>query len=360
MRTAAEEREWDHRYDRETSYPIPPAEENIDNGWRLIKSITDVDGAFNGGIDLVESKGNHKLAVRKRLRAHRDCGQYEWKRWRREMLILRKLSHPNIPAYIDGFYMHEKGSIYMQPCRLGSVSSFVERRMNVLPFKVQEFFLWYILHEVAEAVLYMQTGFQTLADANRSKRDKVKGWVSLVHGDIRPDQIFLNDTRDDPTPRVLLGDFGLAQFIKPWHRTEIHDGPGARCGSRAPEFPNEISDATDIFGLGATAQLYLFPDQRPTSGLREASLTRYGVGHELAALVCDCVAVRVSIRPTIWELLERLKLGLAARLNDGFDVSMLRGPLFKCLYAFPILHRLPTRGGTSSSPGLRKKAAWTL
>ena len=317
MPSEAQEYDWNHRYVRARGRPLPYAED-IDHNWRIVKSIVNPDGGFNGGIDLVEHKVNRELAVRKRLLPRPDCVQHDFARWRREMLMLRKLDHHNIPEYIDGFYAPEQGSLYMQPCRLGSVSDFVDsRRKNRLSAEMQEFFLWYILHEVAEAVLYMQTGFKTLLEARKSKRNKVKGWVSLVHGDIRTDQIFLNNTECDPTPRVLLGDFGFAQFIKPWHRTETHDGPGGRSSSKAPEFPDEISNATDVFALGATAQLYLFPNGKPKAGLGRGQLSK------------------VPDRPTIVEVLEKLEWGLAVQEKEGLGLKRLAGPLFKCLYPFP-------------------------
>lgn len=341
MPTEAEEFDWDHRYDRDCPRPLP-AEGDIDNNWNLIKPIANPDGAFNGGIDLVDNKVNKELAVCKRLVAIRGCNAHNYRRWRREMLVMRKLSHPNIPYYIDGFYTPERGSIYMQPCRLGNVSDWVSLIKTNLPFKMQEYFLWYILHEVAEAVLYMQTGFKSLADASSSHRDKVKGWVSLVHGDIRPDQIFMNNTQDDSRARALLGDFGFAQFIRPWNYTEVHDGPGAPSSSKAPEFPNEISDATDIFGLGATAQLYLLPSHKAKSGLARGWLTQLGVTESLDNLICCCVAVDALNRPTIWEVLKKLEWGLAEQERHGLHLSLLQGPLFRSLYpldtAYPAYH----------------------
>jgi serine/threonine protein kinase len=233
-------------------------------------------------------------------------------RWRREMLVIRKLSHPNIPHYIDGFFMPEKGSLYMQPCRLGSVSKWLDtHNADYLSPEMQEFMLWHILHQVAEAVLYMQTGFQNLADLNRSTRDKAQGWVVLVHGDIRIDQIFLDNPSNGPTVSALLGDFGFAQFIKPWHRTEMHDGPGAESSSKGPEFPYKISEATDVFGLGATAQQYVNRYEKPTAGLHPGYLTRFKISTELDHLICSCTAIRPSRRPNIRELVEKLEWGIA-------------------------------------------------
>lgn len=336
MPTKAEEWDWSHRYHRDAGRPVP-GEIDIDQNWCLVKSVANPDGGFNGGIDLVISKVNKELAVRKRLRSHPLCAEHDNLRWRREMLILRKLSHENIPYYIDGFYTLTRGSMYMQPCRLGSISDFVlSGRKALLSAKMQEFFLWYVLHEVAQAVLYMQTGFKNLADANRCARDRVKGWVSLVHGDIRPDQIFMNNTESDARVRVLLGDFGFSQFIRPWRRIEVHDGPGAKSSSKAPEFPGVISEATDVFALGATAQLYLVSTEKAKSGLAMGWLRkRAGVSHEMDEFVCRCVAVAPSERPSIREVLRMLEWGLAEQTKEGLGLKLLEGPLFKCLYPFP-------------------------
>ncbi|ERF70034.1 hypothetical protein EPUS_03586 [Endocarpon pusillum Z07020] len=335
MRSLSKRNDWHNRYERDTCSPIPTSED-IDDSWRLVKSVANPDGGFNGGIDLVVNKHDGLLAVRKRLRPRPRCTGHDHMRWRREMLVLRKLDHHNIPKYYDGFFTPERGSLYMQPCRLGSVSDFVDsHRKKYLSLEMQEFFLWYILHEVAEAVLYMQTGFKCLADARRSHRDKVKGWVSLVHGDIRPDQIFLNNTESDPTTRVMLGDFGFAQFIKPWHSCEVHDGPGGKSSSKAPEFPSQISTATDIFGLGAVAQLYIAPCEKVKAGLNQGWLSQLHVSKELDSLVCRLVAVQPADRPTIREALQETEWGLKVREDRGLGLSLMAGPLFKCLYAFP-------------------------
>jgi serine/threonine protein kinase len=330
----SEEHAWHYRYERDTRCPIPTGED-VDQNWRIVKSIVNPNGGFNGGIDLVENKKTGILAVRKRLLPRPGCANHDWERWKREMLILRKLKHPNIPRYYDGFFTPQRGSMYMEACRLGSVSDFVDsHRKKLLSSQMQEFFLWYVLHAVAEAVLYMQTGYKTLAEARRSKHSKQNGWVTLVHGDIRPDQIFLNNTESDPAPRVLLGDFGFAQFIKPWHHVEAHDGPGGKSSSKAPEFPGQISKATDVFALGATAQLYLVPDGKVKSCLKPGWLRRLPLSNELEELICSCVAVYPADRPSIKQVLERLEWGLKQQNAEGLNLSLVKGPLFKCLYPF--------------------------
>ncbi len=335
MPSSSKQHDWLHRYERDTRCPIPTSKD-VDHNWRLVKSLANPDGGFNGGIDLVTNKHNGLLAIRKRLRPRSHCSGHDHMRWRREMLVLRKLDHHNIPKYYDGFFTPERGSLYMQPCRLGSVSDFVDsNRKKLLGLEMQEFFLWHILHEVAEAILYMQTGFKCLADARASPRDKVRGWVSIVHADIRPDQLFLNNSERDPSTQVMLGDFGFAQFIEPWYRCQAHDGPGGRSSSKAPEFPGQISTATDIFGLGAVAQLYLAPHEKVKAGLERGWLSRLQVSAELDALVCRLVAVRPADRPVIKEALQDLEYGLKARKERGLGLSLMVGPLFKCLYAFP-------------------------
>jgi serine/threonine protein kinase len=333
MPTPSEEYDWIHRYDRDTRRPTP-AEYDIDYKWDLVKHVVTSDGCFNGGIDLVENKTDKELAIRKRLCLRNEFGKQDFRRWRREMLILRRLRHPNIPYFIDGFYTPDKGSIYMQPCRLGSVAHFVDKRKHILPFEMQEFFLWHILHEVATAILYMQTGFKTLAEADSSKRDKVRGWLTLIHCDIRTDQIFLHNSEEEPEPAVLLGDFGFAQFIRPWRYTEQHDGPGGPSCSKAPEFPHEISPDTDVFALGITAQMYFRPTERPRQATPRGWLAQLGVSHELDKLVSSCCAHNPSHRPSIRKVLDKLKVGLDLQAQEGLTLKKLSGPLFKCLYHY--------------------------
>lgn len=336
MPSSAELYDWEHRYTRECKRP-EPVEYDIDDNWKLITSLVNPDGGFNGGIDLVENRNNKEIAVRKRLRPSRAYAREEYIRWRREMRMMRKLSHPNIPYFIDGFYTPSKGSIYMKACRLGSLNGFVSsRRQKTLTPELQELFLWHVMHDVAEAVLYMQTGFRTLADAKKSSREKVKGWVTLVHADIRTDQIFLDSTENDPTPRALLGDFGFGQFIRPWVRSERHDGPGAPTSSKAPEFPYEISEATDVFGLGVVAQMYLAPNRKVKHGFDRGWLSCFSKASTmLDELVFQCCATRARDRPNIRKVLEMLEWGLADMRQRGLRIEDVRGPLFKSLFTFP-------------------------
>lgn len=317
-------RHWHERYERTTNSP-KPADHDIDHNWLHLKSLHLADGGFNGGIHLVRNKMNHELAIRKIICADPECLAYDHLRWRREMLIMRKLQHPNIPYYIDGFCTPNNGSIYMQPCRLGSLGNLIDSgRMQYMTLQMREYLLWHVLHQIAQAVLYLQTGFRTLADADRSRDERVEGWVVLVHGDIRPDQIFLHNPEDGGLiVTALLGDFGFAQFIRPWRRTEVHDGPGSSSISKAPEFPHQISEATDIFALGATAQLYLAPDAQPRTGLKVGQSSYFLVSEDLDELICGCVAVSPFDRPSIRRLLWRLEAGLFRQRVEGMRLSQL-------------------------------------
>jgi serine/threonine protein kinase len=323
------ESDWAHRYERATKRPVPGSK-SIDGDWMVKKTITNADGAFNGGIDLVQNIKTGEVGIRKRLLPRPGCAAHDSARWKREMLILRKLDHPNIPYYIDGWHTTERGSLYMQACLLGSLSDFIDGGLagRLLPH-VHEYFLWYVMRQVGSAILYMQTGYYGLRAANRSKApSKVPGWVSVVHADIRPDQIFLHATSDTWSPCALLGDFGFGQFLKPWEPTPRHDGPGGRSSSKGPEFPAQISLTTDIFGLGATAQIYLVPERKPVAGLARGELSRKtGVSDDLDFLVCACVASAPADRPGIRSVMATLDAGLDAQQKklqlDGHAMSSL-------------------------------------
>lgn len=327
--------DWDRRYHSRTSRPSP-ARTNIDIEWEVIQSISNPDGAFNGGIDLVQHKKSKEMCIRKRLCAKRRCPGNDYLSWRREMLVMRKMSHPNIPYYVDSCYNPGKGSLYMQPCRFENLSQWCDHGMARLSPTMKEFFLWYVLQQVGQAILYMQTGFKTLAEADRADTSRVSGWVSLVHADIRTDQIFIDQAREDvnhgDTPRVLLGDFGFSQFIHPWRQTERHDGIGAGCRSKAPEFPAQISLKTDVYALGATAQMYLFPDANIKRGVSRGYFVKYGISVTLDDLICDCVEISPADRPGIRNVLRRVELRLKQYDDQGWSSSMIKPSWFKPIY----------------------------
>jgi serine/threonine protein kinase len=346
--TPQQDYDWRHRYVNPTSRNAnlrePPVTTSIDHEWRLIKSLADPCGAFNNGIDLVDHRETGELAVRKKLRIHdfrHVSTEKEIRLWMHEMLVLRKLRHPHTPYYCDGWADLDRGlgSIYMEPCRLGSVRDFVRpgRHLELLRTK-REYLLWHILHGVAEAILYMQTGYKTLAEANRREnrhRPMVKGWVCLVHCDIRPDQIFLNDTQTSRKPLVRLGDFGCSQFMKPWHDSEPYDGDLIPHSTKPPEFPAEMSRKTDVFALGAVAQMYAKYGSPPGTAAARGYFTDEGYTTMLDDLVYSLVARYPSDRPSIREVLAVTGRALEIHEECGVSLSGLPSGLFDKLWSWP-------------------------
>ena len=310
--TITDQWDWDHRYEREAE-TIPGAK-SIDHKWRVDLELPYPDGGFNAGIHLVSNRKDRRVAVRKVLKPHHKLGTMT-EQWRREMLMMRRFNHPNIPFFVEGWCSDKGGSIYMEPCRFGNANDFSENPWPVgIKPRFRELIVWYMMREIATAVLYLQTGFRDLEEANDARRSKKRTWITAVHGDIRPDQVFFTDpisTNGKPgqgPPRVLLGDLGATQFIRPGNVTEAHDGGLKRMGgSKPPEFPQQISPFTDIYDIGAFAWLFLSPNlqqtdmfEDPPSGL----FIQYDVGYELDSLLTRCLRKNPNERPTIRLLLD--------------------------------------------------------
>ena len=76
----------------------------------------------------------------------------------------------------------------------------------------------------------------------------------------------MNNLENGLVESALLGDSGSLNSSS----RGIAPRPGARSSSRAPEFRDEISEATDTFGLGATAQPNLIQEKKVKSGPKPA------------------------------------------------------------------------------------------
>jgi serine/threonine protein kinase len=64
------------------------------------------------------------------------------------------------------------------------------------------------------ALCYLRYGFESYIEAATSDIGQVPGLGTVVHTDIRPDQVFLQTPSHERFPIVKLGDFGLAMPLK--------------------------------------------------------------------------------------------------------------------------------------------------
>jgi hypothetical protein len=147
--------------------------------------------------------------------------------WRRELKVLRYLSHDNIirfeEAYLFengfketggteklvGWGLYDIGTVRQLSDKykhVNSMKDYVE--MRIYP---PEHFVWHVLKSILTALIHMRTGYSTLHDYCSRETDAVKNWMPIYHLDVRADNVLLKSTVGDfEYPHVTLGGFGHA------------------------------------------------------------------------------------------------------------------------------------------------------
>ena len=148
-------------------------------------------------------------------------------------------------------------NMYFEYCTGGDLIDQIDhfsRQRNYAP----EVFILHAFVQVAQALAYIHHGLRW--DPIENAYMKERGFVSLVHGDIKADSIFLDWTHKaaHPTlPRVVLGDFGMAQptaTFKSIAGTRTYEAPEiARIHDIKKTNPSEYNRLVESTGLMTTA-----------------------------------------------------------------------------------------------------------
>jgi len=175
----------------------------------------------------------------------------EWKvleLFEREAKILKTLSHPYIPTYLDFFYLDTAEDRHFYLVReLIPGESLVDLVQKGWRFEEEQ------VKQIAQQVLEILNYLHRLNPP-------------LIHRDIKPDNIIYR-----PDGRVFLVDFGSVQEI--YRQTLI--GGNTFVGTVGYMFPEQlrgqVSPSSDLYGLGATLLFLLThhsPDQLPQERMR--------------------------------------------------------------------------------------------
>jgi serine/threonine protein kinase len=188
-----------------------------------------------------DERRNAEVAIKRfDLRAATDWKKVEL--FERECSVLRSITHPAIPRYLDQF--EQDGVFYLVMERVVG-ESLQERRSRGV--RMTEAEVWRVLHEVG-AILDMLHGLQP----------------PIIHRDIKPHNLL---RRPDGT--IALVDFGAV-------RDMLRAGGGSTVagtfGYMAPEqLHGQALAQTDVYGLGATIVALMTgrePEQLRHKGLR--------------------------------------------------------------------------------------------
>ncbi|EEQ84684.2 serine/threonine protein kinase [Blastomyces dermatitidis ER-3] len=116
--------------------------ELVSNKYDVLVEMGRVGGGFNAGIAIVRRRSDRLICVRKRL----VLGQLSTPRhWNREAALMRKLrGHRNICGIIEADIGPEKGELYLEYCKMGTLHDFI-KYMKGTNLAVPEPFVWHVL-----------------------------------------------------------------------------------------------------------------------------------------------------------------------------------------------------------------------
>lgn len=198
------------------------------------KQVGHVGSGGYGNCLLLQKRSNSTLRVckvQKRQKSNLEPLEIE---------ILRDIldDHPRIVRLHEAIAHPHTMQLYFDYYPGGDLFKVIARYYEAWQV-VPESFIWHCFLQLSEALAYIHYGYD-----RRQVCGLPSGWQSIIHGDIKPENIFLGPPTPDSHgyPSLVLGDFGLAT---------IDEVPFAGTWKwQPPELPM-TSKKADVWALGA-------------------------------------------------------------------------------------------------------------
>lgn len=225
-------------------------------------------GSLNAGgmsiaINIVKKRSTGKLYVEKQVA---KVDEYGPSRARKEIEALRQISGEGWKYHLNTMLECAVGRdahhIILEYCDGGNLKDAIDRTRDQ-GGRYSEAFIWHVLVSGMIALKFLHGGPVDYAGRQG------ENWNTICHLDIKPENIYLQDTGAG-FPRVVLGDFGGAVSNSDIRRgrASLNSAPAWTPGWEAPEMVarREYGTKTDAWQLGCVAQtmclLKTSPDQR--------------------------------------------------------------------------------------------------
>ncbi|EER35072.1 hypothetical protein CTRG_01934 [Candida tropicalis MYA-3404] len=280
-------------------------------------------GSF-GTVRRVRHKEDGLILVRKEIE-YTSMTMQERNHIISELRILRELNHPHIVKYYRHDHIPEQKTIhiYMEYCEGGDLAKVI-KNFKTNKDNIPEEFIWQVLVQVLLALHRCHYG----VDADKvdlfSKTPEPKYTNSIIHRDIKPDNIFVGSC-------IKLGDFGLAKML-----SAANDFAKTYVGTpyyMSPEvlLDNPYSPVCDIWSLGCV--LYelctLEPPFKAKTHLQLQAKIKRGViqdipdiySSQLRNLIKQCITVDPSVRPSCFDLIDSLAIRFLRKEMELKDMS---------------------------------------
>lgn len=280
---------------------------------RIKESYEEIRKIGEGGqgyVSIVQRKSDRKILVRKEQYTYSMYGSVPCEMYIFESVLTH---HRRILDFDHANYVNADGTLvlYFEHCKGGDLSRYIPRAGEK---RVSEDFLWQCFIQIADALAFLHYGY------NRSAKDPntpPKKWRRVIHRDVKPENVFLRRklTSSNPTPELVLGDFGLATLSQ-----QTADGCGTHewCG---PEFP-VMTKENDVWALGGIIHALAHgrgpvpsrprdwwgsnSEWRTYSGARQPKQLPQSYSSALNRNMMDCLAMDPKNRVTSLQLVKNL------------------------------------------------------
>ena len=251
-----------------------------------------------------------------------------------EIGILRDIlgDHPRIVRLHDAIMHTQRIQLYFDYYPGGDLFKVIARYYEV-DLDIPESFIWHCFLQLSEALAYIHHGY----DLRRvNALPPASEWRSIIHGDIKPENIFLGPPTPDSHgyPSLVLGDFGLAT---------TKERPV--CGTwmwQPPELPMTSMKA-DVWALGAVIHALALEGQAPLGprpeGMKYHDYYRWPAAREPKSLEVACYSTELHslvvygtlafdprVRFTSLEVLQSVLVEVELGVASDMECEPLIGP----------------------------------
>ncbi|KAL8726188.1 MAG: hypothetical protein Q9166_006861 [cf. Caloplaca sp. 2 TL-2023] len=211
------------------------------------KYVKNIGVGGQGHCDLYRRQGSSKLLVCKVMKHGFDLARdAHGKRKPAEAILLKDILSPH--RFIVNLHSFSTTTFWFEFCSGGDLQDLCDAYIAHFA-QVPESFIWHAYAQLAEAFCYIHMGKGNGPEMVGETRVTLKkGWMPIIHRDVKPSNIFLRPNPRSRTgyPDLVLADFGIAT-------TKLDEGDDYVIGTpmyQPPEVPVH-SRQGDIWSLGA-------------------------------------------------------------------------------------------------------------
>ncbi len=214
------------------------------------------------------------------------------KRWK-ELVLMKKLSHPALPRILDVLEVDSQTWLIMEYISGRCIADIPGEEVSPYQF-------FSIAEQLAEVLIYLHTRP-----------------VPILHLDIKPSNVILR-----PDGRLVLIDFGAAIYLRDGGEAGRYGTPGFAAPEQK-DGSSRIDTRADIYGFGALLYYYVFrdtPNPRNVERARkDGRLRKLHAHYFLGKCLCenpqerfgDCKALRQAVCTAKRRCYRRKRLGRA-------------------------------------------------